>query len=205
MDMKKEWKEIKGYEGKYIVSNYGEVISLPRLKQNNSKKQYVEPKELSKHISSTNGYVYVLLCGKGKCKNVRLHKLVAEAFIPNPEHKEQVNHIDGNKRNNCVNNLEWCTQDENMAHSYKIGLRDKSKMAENMRQLGRNSKGKQGHHIRNILQIDKETNKVLREWRCILDASKELNISNTSIQNACTKRSKTAGGYKWKYKEDKDE
>ena len=66
MDLKKEWKEIKGYEGKYIVSNYGEVISLPRLKQNNTKKQYVEPKELLRYVNPKNGYVYVYLCNNGR-------------------------------------------------------------------------------------------------------------------------------------------
>lgn len=86
-----------------------------------------------------------------------------------------------------------------MTHSYNIGLRDKEKMSENMKILGQKSKGKPGHHTRKILQIDKETNRVLKEWRCILDASKELSISNSSIQNACKGRTKTAGGYKWKY------
>lgn len=76
MAMKKEWKEIKDYEGKYIVSNYGEAISLPRFKNNNSKKQYVEPKELSKYINSKNGYVYVYLCNNGKYKNIRLQMIL---------------------------------------------------------------------------------------------------------------------------------
>ena len=202
MDIQVEeiWKDISGCNN-YQISNFGKVKSKQRIANNRLRKE-----KILKPSNNKKGYIQINIKDNNNCyKTFKIHRLVAEAFIPNPEHKEQVNHIDGNKRNNCVNNLEWCTQDENMAHSYKIGLRDKSKMAENMRQLGRNSKGKQGHHIRNILQIDKETNKVLREWRCILDASKELNISNTSIQNACTKRSKTAGGYKWKYKEDKDE
>ena len=81
MDLKKEWKEIKGYESKYIISNYGEVISLPRYKQNHNKKQYVKPKEILKYTNSRNGYVYVCLYNNNKLKNVRLHKLVAEAFI----------------------------------------------------------------------------------------------------------------------------
>ena len=122
MAMKKEWKEIKGYEGKYIISNYGEVISLPRLKQNNSKKQYVEPKELSKNINSTNGYVYVFLCNNGKYRNIRVHRLVAEAFIPNPNNLPQINHKDGNKQNNKVDNLEWCTCQENIRHAIKNNL-----------------------------------------------------------------------------------
>lgn len=136
-------------------------------------------------------------------KTFKVHRLVAQVFLPNLENKEQVNHIDGNKENNNINNLEWCTQIENMTHSYKIGLRDKVKLAENMRILGKKSKGQQGYHTRSILQIDKNTDKILKEWRTILDASKELEISNTTIQSACAGRSKTAGGYKWRYKEEK--
>lgn len=125
MDLKKEWKEIKGYEGRYIISNYGEIISLPRYKHNNSKMQYVEPKEILRYINKVNGYVYVQLWKNAEYKNIRLHKLVAETFIPNPENKPQVNHIDGNKQNNKVDNLEWCTARENIIHAYKIGLRQK--------------------------------------------------------------------------------
>ena len=178
MDMKKEWKEIKGYEGKYIVSNYGEVISLPRLKQNNSKKQYVEPKELSKHISSTNGYVYVLLCGKGKCKNVRLHKLVAEAFIPNPENKPQVNHKDGNKQNNKVDNLEWCTCKENIRHAYNNGL------ASN----------------KNKIKIQKcDLNGIcIEEFNSISEASIKTKVSIGNISLCINNKRKTAGKYIWK-------
>ena len=127
MDLKREWKEIKGYEGKYIISNYGEIISLPRTKQNNSKKQYVEPKEIRKIVNNRNGYVYVYLCNDGKDINMRVHRLVAEAFIPNPNNLPQVNHKDGNKINNRVDNLEWCTASENIRHAYKNGLRNKKK------------------------------------------------------------------------------
>ena len=122
MDLKKEWKEIKGYEGKYIISNYGEIISLPRYKENRGKFQYVEPKEICRYVNKKNGYVYVQLWNNATYKNIRLHKLVAENFIENKEGKEQINHIDGNKKNNKVNNLEWCTCKENIQHAYKIGL-----------------------------------------------------------------------------------
>lgn len=122
MDLKKEWKEVKGYEGKYIISNYGEIISLPRYKENRGKFQYVEPKEICRYVNKKNGYVYVQLWNNATYKNIRLHKLVAENFIENKEGKEQINHIDGNKKNNKVNNLEWCTCKENIQHVYKIGL-----------------------------------------------------------------------------------
>ncbi len=127
MDLKREWKEIKGYEGKYIISNFGEVISLPRTKQNHTKQQYVEPKEIRKIINNKNGYVYVQLWKKSSYKNIRLHKLVAQAFIPNPNNYPQINHIDGNKTNNRADNLEWCTASHNLLHAYKLGLANNDK------------------------------------------------------------------------------
>lgn len=131
MDLKKEWKEIKGYEGRYIISNYGEIISLPRYKNNNSKLQYVEPKEICRYINKHNGYVYVQLWNNSTYKNIRLHKLVAENFIDNKENKPQINHIDGNKENNRVDNLEWCTASENIKHAYYTGLRKRGGYNEN--------------------------------------------------------------------------
>lgn len=120
--MKKEWKEIKGYEGKYIISNYGEIISLPRYKENKGKMQYVEPREICKYVNKKNGYVYVQLWNNAEYKNIRLHRLVAEHFVEKIIGKEQINHIDGNKQNNRADNLEWCTCKENIQHAYRTGL-----------------------------------------------------------------------------------
>ena len=108
------WKEIKGYEGKYKISNYGEVVSLPRYKQNHSKLQEVPMKQIKPYINKKNGYVYVYLCNDGKYKNIRLHKIVAETFLDNPNNYNQINHIDGNKQNNRLDNLEWCTASYNI-------------------------------------------------------------------------------------------
>ena len=91
------WKDIKGYENKYKISNYGEVVSLHRFKKNHSKLQEVPKKNISQYINKNNGYVYVYLCNNGKYKNVRLHKIVAENFIDNPNNYTQINHIEGDK------------------------------------------------------------------------------------------------------------
>ena len=113
------WKDIEGYEGRYKISNKGRVLSLSRYKQNHTKKQYVEEKIISNYINNKNGYVYVYLCKDGKYKNCRIHRLVAETFIPNPNGFPQVNHIDGDKTNNNVENLEWCTASYNIVDYYK--------------------------------------------------------------------------------------
>lgn len=110
--MKEIWKDIKGYEGKYQVSNLGNVKSLERFDKYN---RYVKEKILipRKH---TGGYLRVGLSRK----DFYIHRLVAEAFIPNLKNKKYINHIDGDKTNNNINNLEWCTANENMQHAYYI-------------------------------------------------------------------------------------
>ena len=115
--MKEEWKEIKGFEGAYLISNKGNVLSIPRR---GSKGQ--EP-TLRKISYTHDGYAKVRLLHNGKDRTMRIHRLVAEAFIPNPENKETVNHIDGNKKNNEICNLEWANRSEQMEHAYKNGLK----------------------------------------------------------------------------------
>lgn len=106
--MEEIWKDIKGYEGKYKVSSFGNIFSL---KSN---------RLLSPHTNK-RGYVYIVFGDNGKEKGFRVHRLVAEAFIPNPENKPHVNHIDHVKNNNNVNNLEWCTVKENIQASVLAG------------------------------------------------------------------------------------
>jgi hypothetical protein len=108
----------------------------------------------------------------------RLHRIVALTFIDNPENKEQVNHIDGNKLNNVVSNLEWVTNKENQIHKYKIGL-------------GNN-------YTRKIVQYDLEMNKI-KEFNSIVEATKILNIGKSNIRGVITNYRKTAGGFIFKY------
>lgn len=102
-----EWKEVE-YSPNYSVSSFG------RVRNNKS------GKILSDRISC--GYKHVLLYKRGITKDFRVHRLVAKAFIPNPDELPEVNHIDGNKINNTVENLEWCTPSQNQLHAYRIGL-----------------------------------------------------------------------------------
>lgn len=122
------WKPVVNFEGLYEVSNLGRIKALARRK--NCNKGYGIIKE---HImkNSTNGgeYYKVPLTNKEHIRKYYLvHRLVAQAFIPNPDNLPQVNHIDGQKLNNNLENLEWCTREYNVRHSYKIGLNPSKKL-----------------------------------------------------------------------------
>ena len=112
-------------------------------------------------------------------KQYLLHRLVAKTFIPNPKNKEQVNHIDGNKQNTCVNNLEWNTNQENQIHKISSGLSNTTKK---------------------IVQYDLQMNK-LNEFNSQMEASLELKICYTSISKCCVNKQKTCGGWIFKFAE----
>lgn len=167
------WKDIKGYEGLYQVSNLGNVKSLNYNHTNKAKN--LTPKKNKK-------YLYVCLYKNNKQYYPTIHRLVAENFIVNPKKLVQVNHIDGNKQNNKVDNLEWCTNLENIQHADKNGLS--------------NRRGK----IRKVIQLDNDGNR-LNEFEAIADALRALgkNVRTTEITKCCKGKRKTAFNYKWKY------
>ena len=157
-------ENIVGYEG-YYVTNMGEVYS--------TKCGY---KRLLKSRKSQNGYLYVNLSKNGKYKSKNIHILVAKAYIPNPNNFPQVNHIDGNKSNNNVNNLEWCTASHNMKHAYKIGVLTLKKGEEhNSAKL----KEKDIIEIRNKFETKKYTHLML---------ANEYGVTRGNIRHILTRR-----------------
>lgn len=157
------YKEIKGYYG-YFVSNFGNVKSI--------KENYKD--KLLKGRLTNCGYLRVALWKNKKQKDFAVHRLVALAFIPNPENKPQINHINCIKHDNRVENLEWNTESENMIHSYSNG---------------RNTKG------RKIIRVGIKN----KTYNKIIEAVKDNNISKSSISQCLRGISKTSGGYKWEY------
>lgn len=112
-----EWRDIPEYEGIYQISNLG------RIKRKNKILKFWNKQGKKKHYNPKNDYQKTRLSKNGKIKTYTVHRLVAKTFIPNPENKPQVNHIDGNPLNNCVENLEWCTDKENKIHAIENNLK----------------------------------------------------------------------------------
>lgn len=164
------WKPIKGYEGIYEISNLGRIKSLKR----NNNRCLID--KIMKQYIGKQGYLQVRLCKNGKSKLHKVHILIANAFIDNPNNLPIINHIDGNKTNNTISNLEWCSYSHNIKHAYDIGLRKKKPI------------------------IQKDLNNVtVKKWNCIAEASEKTGILHSSIWKCCNKKNHTAGGYKWKY------
>lgn len=113
--IKEQWKSIEGFEY-YYISNLGNVKSTRRW---SGTKFYNREHLIKLYVNKNNEYVYANVSKNNKSYNLRVHKLVAKAFIYNPNNYNQINHIDGNKQNNCVNNLEWCDSSYNIKDMYK--------------------------------------------------------------------------------------
>ena len=160
-----EWKDIKGYEGKYQISNKGRVKSLNYKRTGKEK--------ILKLSSDINGYKKITLCKNSKQKTYLIHKLVAEAFLPNPDNLPVVNHKDENKLNNNVENLEWCTQAYNVNYSHN------------------NCKS------RKIICV--ETNEIFDSSQSVIDKMFDGKGYPSNIGNNLHGRTKSCYGYHFKY------
>lgn len=177
--MKEEWRSIVGYEGLYEVSNQGRVKSLTRMWRNGKRR---EEKMLKEFIYL--GYVHVTLCKDGKQKQYRVHRLVAMAFIPNPENKDFVDHIDTDRKNNNVENLRWVTRQENQENPISL---KKQKEAIS----------------RKVAQYDLNGN-LINVFPSITEASKNTGCRIGAIQQVCCGHTYTLKGYIWRYDNEVD-
>lgn len=121
--MNEIWKDIIGYKGLYQISNLCRLKVLTKTVYATGKKPYEQKESILGGSLNNNGYLVFTLYKNKKKKGYPAHRLLALHFLPNPENKPQINHIDGNKLNNSLNNIEWCTIKENAVHAFKTGLR----------------------------------------------------------------------------------
>lgn len=119
-----EWRPVVGYEGEYEVSNLGSVRSCDRLVNSHGGSVYTKPGQVMKLFLTPKGYLRTQLSSHGTNRNFMVHRLVALSFLPNPDNKPEVNHKNGIKTDNFVDNLEWSTQSEKQKHAYKLGLKE---------------------------------------------------------------------------------
>ena len=167
--MKEIWKDIEGFEGYYQISNMGRVKSLERTVWNGRGYQKV-PEKILEGGDNGYGYLKVELCKEGKVKTCRIHRLVAMAFIPNPNNLPEVNHKDKIRTNNKVENLEWCTSQYNVEYS----------------------QGKA------VIGINKVSGLIL-EFPSVREAERQTGIASSNICACLKGRLKSTGGYYWFY------
>lgn len=181
------WKDIKGFEGLYQISNLGRVKSLPKYIYSRGYPQLRKEKLLKPcYVGKYRNYLAVRLNDNIQYK---IHRLVAEAFIPNPNNLPQVDHIDDNKENNRVENLQWITNEDNRKKAWLTGAIT----------LEKNYKrGKDSCHARIVNQYDLNGN-FIKKWYCIKDIQDKLGFDNRNISACCRKKRPTAYGYKWEY------
>ena len=197
--MKEIWKDIEGYEGLYQVSNFGKVRSLDRYNSRGCwiKGCIIEP-------TNCKGYLQIVLFLNGKKSYYYIHRIVAEAFLPNPDNKPEIDHINTDKTDNtvCLNedgsvnyektNLRWVSHKENMNNPLT------------RKKQSTRFKGKIGHNTpasKMIAQLDKN-GKLLKVWLCAMDAVRKEGYTQEHISSCCKGTLKTHKGYKWQYIDD---
>ena len=173
------WKDIEGYENLYQVSSKGRVKSL---NYNHTKKE-----QLLKGVKTSFGYLRVWLCGK----QFSIHRLVAQAFIPNEENKPFIDHINGITWDNRVENLRWCTQSENLKNPIAI-----AKIKSHPSKLN----GRTDilcHLSKSVIQYDKQGN-FIKKWNSQAEAARQLNIKQGDISRCVNGKRNYCGGFIWK-------
>lgn len=183
-----EWRDVVGYEGYYVVSNYGRIVRLAILTKAFATYTRMSNRKQIKPQYDSFGYPKIILSKKGVKKNFRVHRLVAEAFIPNPNNYPMIDHIDGNPRNNHVENLRWCDNKINMNNPIAKERISKAQTGVPLPKL-----------YRPVVSINSDG--VVTHYQSIKHASMQ-GFNRVGIINACKGVSKSCGGCTWMYLSD---
>lgn len=183
------WKEIPGYEGYYEASSFGRIRSVVRTIKCGYGKVREIPSKIRVQRSNNGGYCMVYVSVENKQKNCTVHRLVASTFIPNPENKKEVNHKDGNKRNNLIENLEWVTHAENGHHAWEIGLR---------RRILPCTTGSLNHKSKFVHQYSLSGD-YINTFGSTCEAQRETGVSSKLISRCALMKQKFAMGFVWRY------
>ena len=172
------------------MEKLAKIQNFPDYSISDTGNVYSKNKKL-KPIISKHGYSYIHLCKNGLKTMKRIHRLVAQAFILNPENKPEVNHINGIKTDNRVCNLEWCTRSENELHAYNtLGIKGSKPWL--------NKKGINNPNSKKVLQIKKDI--VIKIFDAVADAERHTGICHQNIVKCCKGERNHAGNFQWKYK-----
>lgn len=190
------WKPIKEWEKFYLISNFGRIKSLDRITRN-GRGLFLKKGRILKTNTNNKGYEFVRLIDKDRNTKVYIHRLVAEAFLPNVENKKEVNHLDCNPLNNIVTNLEWCTHKENMSYMSKLGRSRKTgEWLEKLRY-------KNILNGKKVYQIELKTNRVVKVFETIQSVKKE-GFEPSCVCWCCKGVRKKHKGYIWRYADDRN-
>lgn len=183
-----EWKPIEGYENIYEISSFGRIKSCKRIIKYKNGVEHHSKEHIIKPFLS-KGYNRIRLCKNNTQKRFLVHRLVAKAFIPNPNNYTIINHIDSNRRNNNVNNLEWCTQSHNIKEAYRVGRKIYTEKNREAFKLAHKACCKR------VWQLDNDKVKIKIFDSCY-DAERELGLTRGCIYQALKNNNKS-GGFYW--------
>lgn len=206
--MKEEWKSVEGFEDRYEVSNLGRIRSLHSYGGNTCR--------IMKPGKRSDGYLHIGLSKDGICKHFVVHRLVAMAFIPNPQNLEMINHKDENKENNCVDNLEWCTRSYNQIYSMNLHPERRKIFGNNFKdkKTGKTLSPRTKHlPVKHFRKIEQRTlnDEYIKTFDSFAHATGETGIPTGNIKSVCDRNadkrirkthknyiSRTAG-FVWRY------